>query len=138
MKKQILRPLVAVVATGALALGLGACTSNSGGEKPTSDSGTSVDGGSVLPPVIAEVADLDGGSFTINEKQPLVVNADDPTEWTGEATDEAVAEFVAGRDDGSAVFNPGFSAVGPGTTDASMTSPDGTTYSFKIIVSDEK
>ncbi|WRS30532.1 hypothetical protein U6G28_02260 [Actinomycetaceae bacterium MB13-C1-2] len=138
MRRQILRPVAGVVAGVALAFGLVACTSNGSGRAPTSDSGSSSDGGSVLPPQIVEGTDLQGGSFTITKDQPLVVNVDDPTEWTGETVDKAVAEFVAGRDDGSAVFNPGFSAVGTGTTDASMTAPDGTTYSFKISVSDEE
>lgn len=130
MKKQILRSGMAVVASVIFGFGITACTSNGGSD------GSGSDGGNVLPPQIVEVSDLDNGSFTITEEQPLVVNADDPTEWTGDAMDKEVAEFVAGRDDGSAVFNPGFTAVGPGTTDASMTAPDGTTYSFKLIVPD--
>lgn len=87
-----------------------------------------------LPPVIAEVAELDGSTFEITPAQPLVVNAPDPTKWTGEASDDSVAEFVPGEDDGSALFNPGFKAKGSGSTDATMTAPDGTVYAFTIVV----
>lgn len=87
-----------------------------------------------LPPVIAEVQELDGSTFEINPAQPLVVNAPDPTKWTGEASDDSVAEFVPGEDDGSALFNPGFKAKGSGSTDATMTAPDGTVYAFTIVV----
>ncbi len=98
------------------------------------DVGSNTDSPQALPPVIAEVGELDGSTFEINSAQPLVVNAPDPTEWTGEASDHSVAEFIPGKDDGSALFNPGFEARGSGSTDATMTAPDGTVYSFTLVV----
>ncbi len=109
---------------------LGLSLSSCGG-----DAESNADSPQALPPVIAEVGELDGSTFEINAAQPLVVNAPDPTEWTGEASDPAVAEFVPGKDDGSALFNPGFEAKGSGSTDATMTAPDGTVYAFTIVVS---
>ena len=116
----------AVFVVGLLGLSVSAC----------GDSGAGPQSGSAgaLPPVIAEVEDLDGSTFEINDAQPLVVNAPDPTKWTGEVADPSVAEFVPGRDDGSAVYNPGFFARGSGSTGASMTAPDGEVHNFEIVV----
>lgn len=88
-----------------------------------------------LPPVIAEVSELDGATFEISESQPLVVNAPDPVDWTGVSDDPEVAEFVPGKEeDGGATYNPGFEAKGPGETAATMTSPAGETYDFTLVV----
>lgn len=83
---------------------------------------------------MAEAADLSGAIFEITIENPLVVNVPDPVGWSGEVEDSAVAEFIPGRDDGSAVFNPGFEAVGTGSTGASLTGPDGDEYAFTIVV----
>ena len=88
-----------------------------------------------LPPVIAEVSELDGATFEISESQPLVINAPDPVDWAGVADDPEVAEFVPGKEeDGGATYNPSFEAKGAGETAASMTSPAGETYDFTLVV----
>ena len=45
--------------------------------------------------------------------------------YRGEVTDPAVAEFVEGRDDGSATFNPGVTALSEGTTKVTLSNQDG-------------
>lgn len=115
-----------VLFTFLLSIGLGGC---SAGEVDGEDATEA------LPPVIAEVSELEGATFEINERQPLVVNAPDPVEWTGESDDPAVAEFVPGwEEDGGATYNPGFKAKAPGETGATMTSPEGDSYAFTIVV----
>lgn len=126
MNNNIYKRVTGIFAAALLAGSVAAC---SGGEQKESEADTEA-----LPPVIAEVSDLDGATFEINDEQPLVVNAPDPTEWDGSTEDPAVAEFFPGEDDGSALFNPGFEARGSGSTGASMTSPDGETYDFTIMV----
>ena len=115
-----------VLAAFVLSVALGGCS------EAKDESG---DAAEALPPVIAEVSELDGATFEINESQPLVVNAPDPVEWTGTSGDPEVAVFVPGtEEDGGATYNPSFEATGPGETVASMTSPEGESYDFKLVV----
>lgn len=134
MKTTFLKPVVALVASAFLAVSLGACSA--GSDSSGADSSES-ESGEVLPPVLVEPSGLAGKTFEITKEQPLVITVEDPAtvaDWEGSATDDAVAKFVAGKDDGSAQFNPGFEAVGPGNTDASVTSPDGEVFEFTITV----
>lgn len=129
MLTSISRKVAAGSAAVALALFAAACTSGAGAQEEG--------GASALPPVLVPPSELVGKTFEITKEHPLVVNLDDPAEveaWTGQVVDEAVAEFIPGLDDGSAQFNPGFEAVGSGTTEASVTSPDGETLEFTIRV----
>lgn len=87
-----------------------------------------------LPPVIVEVGELDGATLEISGSQPLVVNAPDPIDWIGMADDPEVAEFIPGKEDGGATYNPGFEARGPGKTSATMTSPEEESYDFTLVV----
>ncbi len=114
-----------MAASAALALTFSAC---SGKTENTNESSEA------LPPIITELDQLDGATFQITAEQPLVVNAPEPDGWEGETADESVALFVPGQMEETAEYNPGFTAVGAGTTDASMTGPDGTTYSFTLVV----
>lgn len=122
--KQAATLLFGLVFAGSVA----ACSSSSGaGEEQSEET-------SVLPPQIVEPTDLEGSSFEITQEQPLVVKVEDPTEWSGTTAHEDVAVFVPGEDDGSATFNPGFEAKNPGETEATLTSPEGETYDFTLVV----
>lgn len=122
MNKQTLFPAVLVVA---LSFSVAGCSAGAGEEKGNSE---------LLPPVLAEVEDLQGATFELNDLQPLVVNAPDPVEWLGEVENPEVADFFPGFQEDDAVFNPGFEPRSPGSTGASLTSPLGETYDFTIIV----
>ena len=124
------------IAAAVFALSIAACSSGSG-EAPGGAESGSQSGTSALPPVMATPAELPGKTFEITKERPLVITVDNAhlvAEWTGQAEDEAVAKFAPGRDDGGAQFNPGFDAVGSGTTEASVTSPEGETFEFTITV----
>jgi hypothetical protein len=45
--------------------------------------------------------------------------------YSGEVADPSVAEFVQGRSDGGAEFNPGVTALAPGSTLVTMTNEQG-------------
>lgn len=84
------------------------------------------------------IEELDNVEVTITKESPLVITVEgDATGWTGEAEDSKIAEFVPGGEKDGAEFNPGFDAKADGTTKASVTSPDGETTDFTIIVADK-
>ena len=45
--------------------------------------------------------------------------------YTGKVSDPAVAEFVQGREESSATFNPGVTALAEGSTEVEMTNAQG-------------
>lgn len=116
--------IVSVLGTAVLATSLSACGSAGG---PS-------DSDEALPPLIVTPAELEGGSFQITEQQPLVINAEDTTEWTGQVSDGEVAEFIPGTDEDGMQTNPGFAAKKTGETEASVTSPTGEVYEFSLVV----
>jgi len=71
--------------------------------------------------------DLQGASIDLVVGQTLNIDTGDLAvdSYTGTVADRAVAEFVAGKDDGSATFNPGVLAQAAGTTSVTMTNKDG-------------
>lgn len=125
MLSRTLRSLPALVVSLALGLSLSSCSDATNKDEEATEA---------LPPVIVELDQLDGETFEITSDRPLVVNAPEPADWQGETADPAVAVFAPGRLEESAEYNPGFEAVGPGLTSASMTGPDGTTYNFELAV----
>ncbi|MDN6565771.1 MAG: hypothetical protein L0K65_01810 [Actinomyces sp.] len=120
---------------------LGACssdnTSGSGdnGSRHSEAPSSGAQGSAQLPaPVMAGEADLDGATFVISDQRPLVVTVEDPANWEGRSAEESLAVFRPGGSDGSATYNPGFEARGPGTTTATLTGPDGIVHEFTITV----
>jgi hypothetical protein len=85
-------------------------------------------GGNTLPPITVDANDLQGKTVEINSKQPLNINTGDlavDSYSLVSATPEGVVEFVAGHSDGSATYNPGFTAVKEGTTEVVLENTDG-------------
>ena len=122
---------VTAVCGGLALLALAACGDNDSGEitdtaAASTAAPTSAAGGSqALPPVMTPTDGLDGATLQVPLTNMLVIQAEDPTAWTGTVADAGIAEFVAGRDDGSAVFNPGVRPLSVGSTQVTIT--DGTT-----------
>lgn len=110
----------AVAATLALAACAGPATSSS-----TSDA-TPI-GGDIVAPVTMAAGDLQGADVDLVVGQVLNITTGDLAvdSYTGEVSDTAVAEFVAGRESDGATFNPGVTALAPGTTTVTMTNADG-------------
>lgn len=104
--------LVATAAVIALAVGLSACAQQ---ETP------------VIAPVTKDVGDLQGTTVDLVVGQVLNINTGDLAvdSYTGAVEDTSVAEFVAGRTDGSATFNPGVTALAEGTTKVVLSNSDG-------------
>jgi hypothetical protein len=115
---------IAVLGVGGLAL--------SGCSSP----GTTTDS-SALPPVIVELDTVDGTTVEVPEGGSIDLTGDDETftEWTADIADPEVVEFVPGRDDGSAQFNPGLTATSVGETEVTLENGEtGDTVTFTVEV----
>lgn len=109
MNKRI--ALIALVF--AAAVGLTACATASDGP--------------VIAPVTMDVNDLQGATVDLVVGQVLNINTGDLAveSYSGTVADPSVAEFVPGRDDGSATFNPGVEALAVGSTEVVLSNSDG-------------
>lgn len=81
----------------------------------------------VITPVTVEVGDLQGTTVELVVGQTLDIDTGDLAvdSYSGSVDDAAVAEFVAGREDGSATFNPGVEALAVGSTGVVLSNSDG-------------
>ncbi|MGW4929020.1 hypothetical protein ACWEOH_07690 [Agromyces sp. NPDC004153] len=103
----------------------------------TSSGGSSDGDSSALPPVIIDLGDVDGTTVEVPEGGSIDLTGDDETytDWTADIADPAVVEFVPGRDDGSAQFNPGLTAESVGTTEVTLdNSESGESVTFTVEV----
>ncbi|RZS63703.1 hypothetical protein EV187_3612 [Agromyces ramosus] len=120
--------VASLLATGAI--GLTACSS-----------GGSTGGSSALPPVIVEIDALEGTTVEVPEGGTVDLTGDDETStaWTADIADPEVVEFVPGRDDGSAQFNPGLTATSVGETDVTLENGetgDAVTFTVEVVPKD--
>lgn len=95
----------------------------------------------VIAPVIADLTTIDGTTVTVGVGNVIDLTGDDETytAWTAEIADGKVVEFTPGRDDGSAQFNPGLTALAPGTTEVTLDNADsGDTVTFTVEVTPAK
>lgn len=123
---------IALVSVLALSTTLAACGSNAA-EEPI--------GGDVIAPVTMEANDLQGAEVELLVGQALNINTGDLAvdSYTGEIADPEVAEFVAGRNDGSAEFNPGVLALAVGSTAVTMVNEQGgiQPLEFTVVVTEK-
>ena len=84
-------------------------------------------GQSVMAPIVKNVGDLQGDTIDLRVGQVLDIDTGDldVDSYTATVSDTSIAEFVQGRDDGSAVFNPGITALAPGTTQVVLSNEQG-------------
>lgn len=126
MKKK----LTAIAGAVALALSLAACDSTPATSEPI--------GGNVITPLIVDYATLDGATLDIRVGQAISINVGDTdvTAFDGSVGDPAIAEWVPGRNDGSAEFNPGFRGKSVGETVATITPTTATPIIVTINVTE--
>jgi len=109
---------IALGVAGLLAVALSACGAGSGEATKTGD---------VIAPITMNANDLQGADVDLVVGQVLNINTGDLAveSYTGEVSDPAVAEFVQGRTDGSAEFNPGVTALAEGTAEVTLVNAQG-------------
>ncbi|WP_147305288.1 hypothetical protein [Subtercola boreus] len=113
----------------------GGQTGDQGGGSNANGNGNA--GSGVVAPVIADLSSIDGSTVTVPLDNVVVLESGDVkvTVWTGSVSDPKVAEFVAGKDDGSATFNPGIQPLAVGGTSVSVTDSDtGEVLTFDLEV----
>lgn len=127
------RTAASAAAAVALVLSLAGCGGQAA-EEPV--------GKDVIAPITMSVNDLQGATVELVTGQVLNIDTDSLAvdSYSGEVADPAVAEFVAGRSDGGAEFNPGITALAPGSTEVTMTNEqDGIQpLSFTVEVSERE
>lgn len=112
------KSVLAFGAAFALVAALAGCAS-SNSDKPI--------GGDVITPVVMDANDLQGATVELVVGQVLDINTGDlaADSYTGEVADPTIAEFTAGKVDGSTVANPAVEGLAPGTTGVIMTNDQG-------------
>jgi hypothetical protein len=110
-------PLLGTVAVASLLFALTACAA----PEP------SPSGSSVIAPVTVSAGDLQGTTVDLVVGQVLNINTGDLAvdSYTATVADPEVAEFVQGREDDSATFNPGFTALAEGSTAVELVNEQG-------------
>jgi hypothetical protein len=94
-------------------------------------------GGSVLPPTIADLNNIDGTTIDIKVGGHIDLTGDDTTytDWTAQISDPKVAEFVPGKNEGGASFNPGLVGLEAGEAQVTLTnSTSNKTVTFTVKV----
>lgn len=130
------RRLWAAAATSMIAVGLVGCAGpNSPNTTPTTTSSpattptqsASTPSTPVIAPVTMDIDEVQGATVELVVGQVLNINTGDLAvdSYSGEVDDPAIAEFVPGRVDGSATFNPGITALAPGSTGVVLSNTDG-------------
>jgi len=96
-----------------------------------------VGGSNALPPIIADLNSIDGTTVEVKVGGHIDLTGDSTTykDWTGEVSDPKVAEFIAGKDEGGASFNPGIVGLAAGEATVKMTnSTSNKTVTFTVKV----
>ena len=117
------RSIAALAAVAALSLGaLTGCAGGAASETGAGDTGA--DGSAeMIGPVTMEATALAGANVELRVDQVLNINTGDHDveHYSGVVQDPSVAEFTPGDSSGTAVFNPGVTALAPGTTTVTLT-----------------
>ena len=81
----------------------------------------------VVAPVTVSVNELQGKTVEVALNQVININTDSLAvdSYTAEIADPSILEFVQGKDDGSATFNPGLTPLKTGTTKVTLTNEQG-------------
>lgn len=140
MKTVILRaprPALAVVLAAAVMLGAGCSGSPGTGNSPSSSpsassaSAATSDAAGLPAPVI-----VTPGQTTAEAAvgETIVFNQPDPANTRTSTDRPDVLEVFQGRDDGSALFNPGAKALSTGVAVVTIEAADGSTVKVRVTV----
>ncbi len=122
----------AVLPTGTVACG----GSTDSGYPDAGRSGAAESSVEMVGPVTRSADELRGTTVELTVGRVLNIDTGDvPVQsYRGEVADRRVAKFERGRDEGGVRFNPGVTAVAPGTTAVTMTSEDADTEPIRFTV----
>ena len=88
--------------------------------------GCTLRSGPVIAPETREVATLEGTTVQLVVGQALDIDTGDVAvdSYQGEVEDPSIAEFVAGREEGGPIYNPGVKALAAGTTTVELSTSE--------------
>jgi len=96
--------------------------------------------GPVVAPVTVDVNDLQGATVEValNQVVNITTGSLAVDSYTAQIADPTVLEFVQGRDDGSATFNPGLRPLKVGQTGVTLTNEQGgiQPLQFTVVVTE--
>jgi hypothetical protein len=96
--------------------------------------------GPVVAPVTVDVNDLQGATVEVALNQVINITTASLAvdSYTAEIADPTVLEFVQGREDGSATFNPGLRPLRVGETEVTLTNEQGgiQPLQFTVVVTE--
>jgi hypothetical protein len=103
--------ILAAFAAASIVIGLSACAPNA----------------PVVPPVVVNTGDISDSVVSVPLDSTLVLNTGDLAEdsYTAEIEDPSIAEFVQGKTEGTATFNPGFKPLKVGETEVTLSNENG-------------
>ena len=81
----------------------------------------------VVTPIVVNSGDIQGSIVTVPLNSTLVINTGSLAvdSYTAEIADPSIGEFVQGKEDGSAEFNPGITPKKVGETEVTLSNKDG-------------
>jgi hypothetical protein len=108
---RISRLIAAVGAASVLLLGVAGCAAP----------------GPVVPPVVVNAGDLQGSTVEVPLNSTLVIDTGDldVDSYTADIANPDIAEFIQGKKDGSATFNPGLKPKKVGETEVTLSNENG-------------
>ncbi|GAA3623765.1 hypothetical protein GCM10022200_02510 [Microbacterium awajiense] len=80
-----------------------------------------------IEPVVMDANSLQGATVDLEVGQSLDIDTGSLAvdSYMGEVADPSIAEFVPGREEGGTTYNPGVTALAPGTTAVTMSNSTG-------------
>lgn len=138
-RNGIVRRGIGMIAVGVLALGgagsLAACSSGGSAEPTSTPTSTEQQSGNqVIGPVIVEPGQT---AVSVTLGRMVVFDVADPTAEMIATDNPEILNVIPGRDDGSAVFNPGAETLTTGTATVTLTNMDtGATQVVSVTVTE--
>ncbi len=130
---KVYKSLGILAATSALVATLPACATPYEAEPPSTTHPNA--SSQALPPLIITPLELDGNIIEIPLEQLLVLSVpDQPDKWTATISNPTIADFVAGKVNNTASFNPSFEPKHTGETPVTVMAPDEQEYNFTLRV----
>jgi hypothetical protein len=91
----------------------------------------------VVAPITVSANDLQGETVEVPLNSVLNINTGDLAvdSYSAEIADKSIVEFVQGREDGGATYNPGFTPLKVGETEVTMTNDEGGIEPLEFTIS---
>jgi len=136
IRRSVATVAIALAGLGIAAVSVTACSSQSSTPaEPSAAASPGPIGGNVLPPVMVEPGQTEA-SAKVGDTIVFNVPADQLTGTTISTDQPNLLELSQAKQEGDALFNPGAKALAAGTAVVTITSPNSTTSTVTITISE--